>query len=408
MRILMLSWEYPPHIVGGIGTHVSALVPALARRDVQVTVLTPRLSRGEPELDIDPNLRIVRIDPPLSAIGNIYVDAMESNRAMETWANANWSQIGAGDSSREGGFDLVHAHDWLVAFAGIALKRSHKVPLVATFHATERGRSGGHLNWEMSRSINQTEWSLAYEAWRVITVSRSMMDEVIGYFQLPRDKIEVVPNGVDTQRFDRYGESGLASFRENWAKQDEQIVFFVGRLESQKGPHLLVESAPRVISQFPNAKFIIAGTGTLERSLKTRIEDLGLGDKVRITGFISDSDRDKLYKVADVAVFPSVYEPFGIVALEAMAAGCPVVVSNVGGLKEVVENNETGIVVFPENVESLTWGIVHTLRRRDWASVRAQKAYRKAREELGWDRIAERTAGIYERVVRERCQVRWE
>ena len=184
-------------------------------------------------------------------------------------------------------------------------------------------------------------------------------------------------------------------------------MFFVGRMELQKGAHLLVESAPRVLSQFPQAKFILAGTGGMENSLRRRVYELGLYDKVWMAGFIPDPDRDKLYKIADVSVFPSLYEPFGIVALEAMAAGSPVVVTDVGGLREVVKHNETGIIVYPDNIESLSWGILHTLRRPDWSATRAANAYRGVCSEYSWDHIAERTIQVYDRTVGERRQVKW-
>jgi glycogen(starch) synthase len=407
MRVLMLSWEYPPHMVGGVGAHVSALVPALARRGISITVITPRWAGGDPESRISPSALVYRVDPSLPPVGNYFADAKQTNLQMERYANAIWSQSLPFDGRIEAGYDLIHAHDWLVGFAAIALKGLHKTPLVVTLHATERGRGRGHLPWEISSAIHGAEWSLAFEAWRVITPSHSMSEEVSKFFQLPTDKISVVPNGVDTARFDHVKGADLPDFRQRWAKDDEHIVFFVGRMEAQKGANLLVEAAPRVLSQFPQAKFILAGTGGMEHSLRRRLSELGLGDKVSMTGYLPDLDRDRLYRIADLSVFPSLYEPFGIVALEAMAAKCPVVVSDVGGLKEVVKHNETGIIVHTDNVESLTWGILHTLRRPDWSAQRAANAYHTVREEYNWDRIAERTAELYASVIDERRQVKW-
>jgi glycogen(starch) synthase len=132
-----------------------------------------------------------------------------------------------------------------------------------------------------------------------------------------------------------------------------------------------------------------------------------VGEKVLLTGFISDDDRDKLFKIADCAVFPSLYEPFGIVALEAMAARCPVIVSAVGGLQDVVEHNETGIVVYPNNVDSLAWGIVHTLQHPKWSAARVENAYRVVRERYNWEHIARTTAEVYRQVIAERRVVDW-
>ncbi len=419
MRILMLSWEYPPHIVGGLGAHVAALVPALARAGVEVHLVTPRWAggkahesiaaakargeRAKPRSKDSPlgksSATVYRVNPALPITNDFFADAQQTNVNLEKQAAALFDQ--------SGGFDLIHAHDWLVAFAAANLKRLHKTPLLATIHATERGRGRGHLGGETSQAINNTEWWLTYEAWRVICTSQFMADEVRSYFQVPADKVDIVPNGIDPAPFDVLKPSVLKKFRARWARPDEHIVFSVGRLVREKGAHLLVDAAPRVLADFPDTKFVIAGTGSMSEFLRQRAQQLKIADKVVLAGFISDDDRNKLFKVADVAVFPSLYEPFGIVALEAMAAKCPVVVSEVGGLKEVVRHAGTGITVYPDNVASLGWGILHILHRPDWARARAEDAYRMVKQEYSWDRIAQRTAEIYERIVRERARAVW-
>jgi glycogen synthase len=404
----MLSWEYPPHMVGGIGTHVKALVPALAERGVEVTLVTPRWEGGEPETRNQPNISIFRVEPSNPRVGNYYADAKQTNLDLERAANAIWPRRDPLNGDADVGYDLVHAHDWLVAFAAIGLKGLHKVPLVATIHATERGRGRGNLPGDTSVAIDNTEWWLTYQAWRVITVSQFMADEVRTFFKLPSDKVEIVPNGVEIARLDHRQGDELERFREHWARKDEKIILFVGRLELQKGPHLLVEAAARVLSQLPDAKFILAGTGGMETGLRKRVSELGLTDQVLISGFLPDRDRDMLYRVADLSVFPSLYEPFGIVALEAMAAECPVVVSDVGGLREVVQPNETGIVVERDNIDSLAQGILDTLGRPDLSARRAANAVRAVSENYTWERIADRTIQIYSRVLRERRQVVWE
>jgi len=404
--VLMLSWEYPPHVVGGLGAHVAALAPALARAGVQVYVVTPRLKGGDAEEPlVAPTRRramppaVLRVEPPVNRLDNFFADVQQTNLNLGEQAQAL--------AARVGGFDVIHAHDWLVAFAATALKRLHKIPLLATIHATERGRGRGTLNGEMAHAINGTEWWLTYEAWRVITCSRFMHDEVREYFNVPLDKIDVVPNGVDAAPFDELADVDLAEFRARWARPDERIVFNVGRVVEEKGAHLIVEAAPRVLAEMSNVKFIIAGKGWLVDRLRQRVWELGVQDKVNIAGFVSDADRNRLFKVADAAIFPSLYEPFGIVALEAMAAQCPVIVSEVGGLKEVVQHDVTGVTIYPNNVESLAWGVLHTLRDPKRARARAAKAYRMVKREYNWDRIAEQTIAIYERIVRERARTAW-
>ena len=199
------------------------------------------------------------------------------------------------------------------------------------------------------------------------------------YFQVPVDKVDIVPNGVDTAPFDALEAEDLAEFRARWASRDERIVFFVGRLVYEKGAHLIVQAAPRVLAEIPQTKFVIAGTGGLGDQLRQRVQELGIADQVNIAGFVSDDDRNRLLKVADAAVFPSLYEPFGIVALEAMAARCPVIVSSVGGLAEVVQHHVTGTTVYPDNVESLAGGILHTLAHPDWARARGERVSYRAR-----------------------------
>jgi len=430
----MLSWEYPPHIVGGLGAHVAALAPALARAGVEVHVVTPRWKGGESQETIERKetrgrasaSTVYRVDPPVAGLANFFADVQQTNLNLEEQGHAL--------CDRMGGFHLIHAHDWLVAWAAASLKRLHKTPLLATIHATERGRGRGYLGGETSHAINGTEWWLTYEAWRVIATSQFMADEVKSYFNVPPDKIDIVPNGVDAAPFDALEGVDLTAFRERWAlgsatpsgvsapaiprgiadpalpsgtRADERIVFFVGRVVEEKGAHLIVEAAPRVLAQIPHTKFIIAGTGSMSEQIKRRALELGVADRVVAAGFISDAERNRLLKVADAAVFPSLYEPFGIVALEAMAAKCPVIVSDVGGLSEVVRHDVTGVTVYPGNVESLAWGILHTLLDPAAAKARAERAYRMAKEEYSWDRIAERTIKVYERIVRERVKTDW-
>ncbi|MGE5138125.1 MAG: glycosyltransferase family 4 protein [Rudaea sp.] len=405
MRVLMLSWEYPPHIVGGIGTHVTALVPALARLGVHVTLVTPRWGGGDFITRLGNNAVVYRIDMPTGRSGNYFGDAKLANTLLQEAADKLWADDGAGGGPH--GFDLIHAHDWLVAFAADALKGLHKTPLVATLHATERGRGRGYLSTELSYAINTTEWWLAYQAWRVITVSRSMAQEVRAYLNLPADKIDVVPNGVDAAPFDALVGEDLSSFRQRWAAPGHPLVFFVGRLHYEKGAQVLIEAVPRVLASAPDARFVIAGMGPMLDSLQRRALELGVSDRVTLAGFVSDDERNRLFHVSDVAVFPSLYEPFGIVALEAMAACCPVVVTDVGGLREVVRHEETGIVVHPDNPDSLAWGVLQVLGGKEKAMERAKRAARMVRSEYSWDRIAERTAEVYDRVVGERGQVVW-
>ena len=395
MRVLMLSWEYPPHVVGGLGRHVMELVPALAGQDVELHLVTPGWAGGAPREQVD-GATVYHIDPPSGPLPDIHTTAWQTSVRLQELAQ---------NVCQERSIELIHNHDWLTAFAATALKRNFKLPLLSTIHATERGRARGRLQTDLQRAINSTEWWLTYESWRVICCSQFMARETSAYFQTPADKIDIIPNGVSTAHFDRWSGADLSRFRSMYALPEEKIVLSVGRIVQEKGQQVLIEAAPQVLREHPKAKFVITGTGGLLDTLRRRAWELGVGDKVLFTGFVSDEDRDRLFKVASCAVFPSLYEPFGIVALEAMAARTPVVVSLVGGLQEVVTHAKTGITVYPDNAESLAWGISHTLSRPDWAAQRAEAAYRLVQQEYNWTRIAQLTADVYRRIIAERAQM---
>jgi glycogen(starch) synthase len=398
MRVLMFSWEYPPHVVGGLGNHVAELLPPLGTLPgLDLHLITPRWAGGEPR-EMVGRATVHRVAPPITE-GDFYTAAWQTNLRLEEYAHRLWQETGS--------FDVIHVHDWLVAFVGTALKRNYKVPLLATIHATERGRGRGFLGSDQARAIHHAEWSLTYESWRVIACSHYMRQEISDYFQCPADKIDVVPNGVDTARFDRLDGQDFSHFRNMYALPFERIVFSVGRVVNEKGLHVLVRAMPLVLGQQPSAKLVVAGKGPELESLRSLAWSLGVGEKVLFTGFVSDEDRDRLFKTADCSVFPSLYEPFGIAALEAMAAKCPVVVSDVGGLKDVVQHNETGITVYADNPASLAWGIVHTLQHPEWAAARVVNAYWIVCEEYNWKRIARLTADVYRRIVAERLVSNW-
>ncbi len=398
MRILMFSWEYPPHVVGGLGKHVAELLPPLGSlRGVELHLVTPRWSGGAP-LERIGEATVHRVDLPIIE-GDFYTGAWQANLRLEEYAHALWQEAGP--------FDLIHVHDWLVAFVGAAFKRSYRTPLLSTIHATERGRGRGQLGSDQARAIHHIEWWLTFESWRVIACSGYMRDEIADYFLCPREKIDVVPNGVDTTRFDMLAGKDFSRFRHMYALPSEQIVFSVGRVVQEKGLHVLVRAMPLILAQQPTTKVVVAGKGPELDSLRSLAWSLDVGEKVLFTGFIADEDRDRLFKIADCAVFPSLYEPFGIVALEAMAAKCPVVVTEVGGLADVVKHAETGIIVYPDDPASLAWGIVHTLQHPEWAAARVENAYRVVHEEYNWDRIARMTAGIYRQIISERAITDW-
>jgi len=369
--------------------HVYDLSTSMARRGVQVTVITcgeSALAERERVEGVD----VLRVRPYDLPTSDILGWALQLNVAMLERA-INYV-------NNEGPVDMIHAHDWLVAFAARALKHGYRTPMVATVHATEYGRNNG-LHNQLQRSISDIEWWLTYEAWRVICCSSYMVDEVRRVFSLPSDKIRLIPNGVYPDRLRQ--KEVPPGFKDRWALPYERIVFFVGRLVPEKGVQVLLEAVPKILAHCPEAKFVIAGTGPFQDFLRQKANDLAVGDKVCFAGYISEEDRDCLYRVADVAVFPSLYEPFGIVALEAMAAGTPVVVSDSGGLAEIVSNNQDGLWAITGSANSLADRVIEILTNRDLAQRLAQNAMNKVYAQYDWQIISAKTVTVYEEILKE-------
>lgn len=277
--------------------------------------------------------------------------------------------------------------------------------MLSTIHATEFGRNNG-IYTQMQRYINQCEVDLGHESWRVIVCSAFMQGEVTHALRVPTDKIDVLPNGVETHDVEPMEDADRAAFRQRFAAPHEKLVYFIGRPVSEKGAHVLIEALPQVRAKGIAVKLVIAGGGQRDH-LEEIARRLGVWGHVYFTGRVSDEDRDHLYQVADVAVFPSLYEPFGIVALEAMAAHCPVVVSDAGGLAEVVEHNVTGTSTFRGNPESLAWGIVRALTDPVHSHWMALNAFDRVTSVFNWDRIATDTKAVYERVLAEYLASDW-
>lgn len=394
LQVLMLSWEYPPRNVGGLGRHVEGLAEALVSQGVQVEVVTCGVS-GASSRDTVRGVRINRVESyPVNA-PDFVTWVLQLNFGMVEQAAKIINQRRP---------TLIHAHDWLVAFAGGTLKHLYRLPLVATIHATEAGRNHG-LYTDTQRYINSVEWWLTYEAWRVIVCSQHMKHEVQGLFQLPTDKIEVIANGVDGEKLK--GPDPDPRWRQWYARPEERIVFFVGRLVQEKGAHLLIEALPRILAACPQAKLVIAGQGPAEAHLKNRAWALGVAHKVYFAGYVDDATRNALYKTAEVAVFPSLYEPFGIVALEAMATGTPVVASDTGGLREIITPGVDGLLFPSGHVVSLADNVIRVLSDSDLAARLRQSGRDLVQKVYDWKQVAQKTAQLYQRVEQEYRQSPW-
>ena len=389
LRILMVSWEYPPKIVGGLGRHVEGLSEALIKRGHQVTVVTADTPKAQ-EREINHGVEIWRAMPHHPPARDFIESVMQLNFNMVE------KVISLSDSANQ--FDVVHVHDWLGAYAGKLFKHAFRLPLIATIHATEYGRNNG-LHNDLQRHISDLEWWLCYEAWEVIVCSRYMENEVKHIFGLPADKLKVIPNGIDPQKMKAPEGADLTEFRSRYASSDEKIILFVGRLVREKGVWLIIEAFQDLLKIVPEAKLIVVGKGPEEMYLRDHTRRLGLEQKIFFTGFIEDKLRNLLYQVCNVAVFPSLYEPFGIVALEAMALGKPTIVSDTGGLGEVVKHGSTGLKFAPGDKRALARVLADALLDFDLAQNIAINGKEEA-ELYSWDKVAQKTEQVYRDVIR--------
>ncbi len=343
MRVLLLSWEYPPLIEGGLARHVRKLAEGLAARGVEVHVLARGLEESPGEEEID-GVLVHRVREP---------ERPRELGEFVTWIeHMNADMLAAGvEVGDRYDFDLVHGHDWLVASAGDHLAKRFRCPLVVTIHATEYGRHQGWVDKHPQSYIHGVERWMANRCEQLITCSAYMRDHVADIYGLEEDRVAVVPNGIDPSELVPMDD--LASLRASFAEPHEKLVLLVGRLVYEKGFQLALEALPRLIERVPGTRFIVAGSGTAEEDLRRQASDLGLDAHGTFVGWIGDDVLHSLYRIADLTVVPSIYEPFGLVALEAMASGSPCLVSDTGGLREVVPNEEVGLRFRSRDPDSL-------------------------------------------------------
>ncbi|MFG1955023.1 glycosyltransferase family 4 protein [Micromonospora sp. NPDC048830] len=392
-RVLMLSWEYPPVLVGGLGRHVHALSVALAAAGHHVTVVT-RHAPGAPLEEYADGVRILRApeDPvtfPL-ATGSLLAWTMAFNHTLTRTALR---------ATEAGTYDVIHAHDWLVAHTAITLRDHLDLPLVTTVHATEAGRHQGWLPDEMNRTIHGVEHWLSTESNRVIACSGYMRDQVTQLFDLPGDRVDVVPNGVDGRAWHAHPRA-VAATRARFAGTGP-LVGYAGRLVYEKGVQHLVDAVPYLRERHPGLRVVIAGDGPYRNDLVDQAHRLRLADTVRFAGFLDATQLPAVLAATDATVIPSLYEPFGMIALEAAAAGAPLAVAATGGLAEIVEPGVTG-VTFPHGDPDALAGAVDRLLGDEVLSRRmARRARAMVDERYGWATIAAHTASRYAAARRE-------
>ena len=393
MKILMLTWEYPPRVVGGISKVVYDLSHKMVKEGNEVTVVTYRDGDNVKYYENDKGVEVYRVDNYMIRPNNFIDWIMQLNFNMITKTN----EI----INKNGKFDVIHAHDWLVAYSAKSIKESYNIPLISTIHATESGRNSG-IHDETQRYINDSEWMLTYESSEVIVNSNYMKNEVQRLFGLPYDKINVIPNGVNLQLFSNVNID--YDFRRQYAMDNEKIILYVGRLVYEKGIQNLIAAMPKVLDRYHDSKLIICGRGGMIDELREQVKYLGIDNKVYFAGYCDSKKMQKMYKCADVAVFPSTYEPFGIVAIESMLSGTPTIVSDVGGLNEIVEHGVTGMKSYAGNANSIADSVLALLFDPKLCANISQNAIKKVKENYNWAKITDNTYYVYQLAIGKTVQ----
>jgi glycogen(starch) synthase len=391
MRVLLFTWEYPPVIEGGLARHVRKLSEHLVAAGTEVHVLT-RGGGHLPAREDRHGVTVHRIrEPPFPKDPATFVRWVEAmNAHMRTRSGELCTEYG--------GFDLVHSHDWLVASSAELTARRFGLPWVTTVHATEFGRHQGWVQTYPQSRIHAAERGMARRADHVITCSHFMQGHVASVFGVGPERITVIPNGIDPSDLAPLADD-LPALRARFAAPEERLVLLVGRLVYEKGFHIALDALAPVIREQRDVRFVVAGTGTAEAELKRQARRLRLMRAGTFLGWVGDDMLHSLYRIADLCIVPSIYEPFGLVALEAMASGCLCIVADTGGLREVVpDDGSVGHRFRSRDIDALR-EVVEQVLGDDEARARAVQAAREHILQFDWAEVGRRTRGVYRELV---------
>jgi len=371
-------------IYGGLGRHVLALSRAQAAAGHEVTVVTQRPAGTDPR-EVYDGVRVIRTPALTPPVRRDLPGLMTWTADLDRQLAATLQRLDAEPPPH-----VVHAHDWVVEQAATTARRLWPAPLVTTIHATEAGRHSGWITGEPSETIHACEWRLARISSTVITCSEAMNREARILYQLSPERVVTVPNGID-----------LTEWQPSPAEPDSRqsrdpLIVFVGRLEWEKGIHVLIDAAS-LVDAASSVRFTIAGTGTRVEHLREQASD---NPAIEFVGPVADAEVRGLYSRAAAVVVPSLYEPFGLVALEAAAVGAPLIVSDTGGLAEIVTTGRTGLVVPANDPVALAGAIDSVIADPAAARRRAVALSSELPDRFAWSRIAERTIDAYERARR--------
>lgn len=375
----MLSWEFPPSAAGGVAAHVDGLADAMQRAGHEVALITRRVPGTDRETRVA-GVHVVRAETDLPWLPDDPVAQV---------ASGNHAFVAASMALGDWRPDIVHAHDWNVAWAADVLAALHGAPLVTTFHGTERGRHGGHLPPGHATDINSVEWWQAFRSRRVIASTKLMVREIVSGFEMDPDQVKRIPTGIDPSWWAAAGPG------EQPAAGRNGMVFAWGRVQYEKGFHVLARAIAALRYRVAGLECTIAGRGSYLPELQSQIDLAGVGDLIEVPGYLSDNELRAAIHRAGCVVIPSLYEPFGVVALEALAGGAPLIVADTGGLAELVGGTGSALLFEPGNADELADCIERVLTSPDVAD----ELVRCGRELLvatySWDAIAARTITVY-------------
>jgi len=411
LRIAFFVWEYPPKLVGGLGTYAEYITREFVALGHDVTVFT--LNSGD--LKTREILRGVEVHRPrIADASNVF--PMFVTDDLKKWGTnirffndifisnvLSATKLINGLIRKEGdNFDVVCVHDWLSSISGIITKNETKVPVVFHVHSTEWGRSGGRG----SKVVSYLESATAEAADRIITVSNAMQEDLARH-GWPKSKISVVWNGVDPERYNprKCSRGAVKKIRQKYGIQDDEcMLFFLGRLTWVKGVRNLVQAMPLILEECPKTKLMILGKGEEQTDILETARRLEIEDNVVCHfEFVPEDERILHYAASDVCIFPSIYEPFGIVSLEAMSMGKPIVVGAQGvvGFREQVLSSgpeQNGIHVNGGNPEDIAWGVKQVLKDPKRAKKWGANGRKRVLRYFTWTKAAEQTLEIYKTV----------
>jgi len=387
MRVAMFSWESLHSIMaGGVGVHVTELAAGLERRGHEVHVFTRR-QPWQNHYDWIDGVHYHRVDHGLS---DNFVECMDYMcKAMAHRFHEVTSMVG--------NFELAAAHDWMAANAMKYVMDGFGTPGVFTMHSTEYGRDGNTFFGGMAQWVRDTEASGCHSSNTVIAVSNYLADELRGIYQVPGEKIHVVPNGVNYHEFDGFVNPAEVKGRYGIAPM-APTIFSAGRMSLQKGMDMLVEAVPMVLGYFPEARFIISGSGPEKDKVVHRAHEVGAAHAIVFLDALPRSEYANLVRACDIVAVPSRNEPFGIVVLEAWSAGKPVVATTAGGPREFVWHDVDGFLV-DANPGGLAHGIGSLLADHDHCRALGANGRRAVEDRFNWDNVAAYTEGVYNAVL---------